>query len=81
MEDMEDEATRRLLFWLRVPYAADVLLGVIGVAYLAAGNGVGWWVLLFGALRAIVGTAALFWLAPRLIAKRRREQGHGGGRP
>lgn len=61
----------RLLFWLKVPYAADVVLVIIGVALLIGDNPVGWWVLIFAAVRAIVGTIALFWLYPRLRSRRR----------
>ncbi|WP_166979609.1 hypothetical protein [Paramicrobacterium fandaimingii] len=56
----------RLLFWLRVPYAADVVLVIIGVALLIGDNPVGWWALIFAAVRAVVGTIALFWLYPRI---------------
>lgn len=61
----------RLLFWLRVPYAADVVLVIIGVALLIGDNPVGWWVLIFAAVRAIVGTIALLWLYPRLQSRHR----------
>ncbi|MCW4459278.1 hypothetical protein [Microbacterium sp. MPKO10] len=61
----------RLLFWLKVPYAADVALVIIGVVLLTADNAIGWWVLVFAAVRAIIGTIALFWLYPRLPARRR----------
>ena len=62
--------TKRLLFWLRVPYAADVALVIIGIGLLLTGKTVGWWVLLFAGIRAVIGTIALFWLAPRMIARR-----------
>lgn len=78
MSDEQDVATRRLLFWLRVPYVADAGLVVIGLWLLLDGNGVGWWVLLFAALRAVVGTISLFVIAPRMIAARRRS---GGSEP
>jgi hypothetical protein len=64
------DPTKRLLFWLRVPYAADAALVVIGIALILTERPVGWWVLLFAAVRAIIGTIALFWLAPKLIARR-----------
>lgn len=70
-DDRGMDPTRRLLFWLRVPYAADVALGLIGVGFLLADNSVGWWVLAFAAMRAVIGTIALFWLAPRLIGSRK----------
>lgn len=59
----------RLLFWLKVPYAADVVLVIIGVAFLLAENPVGWWVLVFAAVRAVVGTIALFWIYPRMLRR------------
>jgi hypothetical protein len=68
--DEETVARRRLLFWLRVPYVADAAMVVIGVWLLVDGNGVGWWVLLFAALRAVVGTISLVVIAPRMIAAR-----------
>ena len=66
-------ADRRLLFWLRVPYAADAALLAIGVALLLAGRSVGFWVLVFAALRAAIGTVALLVLAPRIMARRKDE--------
>ena len=70
-------ATKRLLFWLRVPYVLDVVLAAVGIGYLVTGDGVGWWVLLFAFLRAVIGTVSLFWIAPRVIA--RRAAGPSGG--
>jgi hypothetical protein len=64
------QANRRLLFWLRVPYAADIALFVIGVVLLLTGREVGWWVLIFAGVRAVIGTFALLVLAPRIIARR-----------
>jgi membrane protein YdbS with pleckstrin-like domain len=61
---------KRLLFWLRIPYVADAALVLIGVWLLLSGRSVGWWVLVFAAVRAVIGTIALFWLAPKLIARR-----------
>lgn len=75
MAEELDEASRRLLFWFRIPYLADALLVVVGVWLLLAGRASGWWVLAFAAVRAIIGTAALFWLAPRLLDRRK---GPGG---
>jgi hypothetical protein len=71
MDEGLDEASRRLLFWFRIPYVADVALGIIGVALLLADRASGWWVLVFAAVRAIIGTFALYWLAPRMLAQRR----------
>lgn len=70
--DAARSANARLLFWLRVPYVADVLLAVIAALLLAAGREIGWWVLVFAAVRAVVGTIALFWLYPRLKPGSRR---------
>ncbi|MEF2976305.1 hypothetical protein [Subtercola sp. YIM 133946] len=64
------DPTRRLIFWLKVPYAADVALVLISVALLLADRSVGWWVLVFAVVRAIVGTIALVWVAPRMLARR-----------
>ena len=64
------QANRRLLFWLRVPYAADIALVVIGVVLLLTGRDVGWSVLIFAGVRAVIGTFALLVLAPRIIAQR-----------
>ncbi|SEB66674.1 hypothetical protein SAMN04489806_1449 [Paramicrobacterium humi] len=71
-EPAQPPPNARLLFWLKVPYAADVVLVIIGVAFLLADNGVGWWVLVFAAVRAAVGTIALFWLYPRLTGRRKQ---------
>lgn len=73
------DPTKRLLFWLRVPYAADVALVLIGVGLLLAGRGVGWWVLLLAFVRAVIGTIALFWLAPKLIARRWPDEENASG--
>lgn len=68
------DPTRRLLFWLRVPYVADAALVLIGTGLLLGGRTIGWWVLVFAGVRAVIGTAALFWLAPKLIGRRRDRQ-------
>ena len=41
------KANRRLLFWLRVPYTADVALVVMGVVLVVTGRDVGWSALIF----------------------------------
>jgi membrane protein YdbS with pleckstrin-like domain len=64
------DPTKRLLFWLRIPCVADAALVLLGVWLLLSGRSVGWWVLVFAAVRAVIGTIALFWLAPKLIARR-----------
>ncbi len=66
------DPTKRLLFWLRIPYVADAALLLIGVGYLVSGDGVGWWVLLFAAVRALIGTIALVLIAPKASAQRRK---------
>jgi hypothetical protein len=63
------DPVRRLMFWLRVPFVADAALVVIGIALLVTGDGVGWWVLVFAGLRAVVGVVAIVWIAPRMIAR------------
>ncbi|PPF60453.1 hypothetical protein C5C13_03975 [Clavibacter michiganensis] len=63
------DPVRRLMFWLRVPFVADAALVVIGIALLVGGDGVGWWVLVFAGLRALVGVVAIVWIAPRMIAR------------
>ena len=63
------DPVRRLMFWLRVPFVADAALVVIGIALLIGGDGVGWWVLVFAGLRAVVGVVAIVWIAPRMIAR------------
>ena len=65
------DPSRRLLFWLRVPFLADAVLAVIGVLFLVSGRDMaGWGVLIFAAVRAIVGVIALFVLTPRLLRGR-----------
>lgn len=74
MTDERTVAVRRLLFWLRIPYAADAGLVVIGVWLLVDGEGVGWWVLLFALLRAVIGTIALVLIAPRMMRALDRDE-------
>jgi len=64
------KANRRLLFWLRVPYTADVALVVMGVVLVVTGRDVGWSALIFAGVRAVIGTLALRVLAPRIIARK-----------
>ncbi|WP_317230045.1 hypothetical protein [Clavibacter sp. MX14-G9D] len=73
------DPVRRLLFWLRVPFFADAALVVIGIALLVGGDGVGWWVLVFAGLRAVVGVVAIAWIAPRMIARLGSGSGSGSG--
>jgi hypothetical protein len=64
------DPTRRLLFWLRVPFVADVALGILGVFLLLTERVVpGVIVLCFGAARAISGVVALWLITPRLLAR------------
>ncbi|WP_435094612.1 hypothetical protein [Clavibacter michiganensis] len=73
------DPVRRLMFWLRVPFVADAALVVIGIALLVGGDGVGWWVLVFAGLRAVVGVVAIVWIAPRMIARLGSGDGHSDG--
>jgi hypothetical protein len=68
------DPTRRLLFWLRVPYAADIAMLLLGMWMLLVGNTVGWWVIVFALVRAAVGTIALVYVAPRIIARQGARQ-------
>jgi hypothetical protein len=63
------DPTRRLMFWLKLPFIADAALLVIGVLLLVGGNGVGWWVLLFAGIRAVVGAISVWVIAPRVLAR------------
>lgn len=74
------DPTKRLLFWLKVPYAADAALVLFGLGLLLSGMPVGWWVLVFAAVRAVIGTIALFWIAPRVIARRQVQKPGSGAR-
>ena len=69
------KANRRLLFWLRVPYAADAALVIIGIVLLLTGREVGWSVLIFAGVRAVIGTVALLILAPRIMARKSSSSG------
>ncbi|MFT2708001.1 hypothetical protein [Clavibacter zhangzhiyongii] len=72
------DPVRRLLFWLRVPFVADAALVVIGIVLLVGGDGVGWWVLVFAGLRAVVGVVAIVWIAPPMIARLAPDGGGAG---
>jgi hypothetical protein len=61
---------RRLLFWLKVPFVADAALVVIGVLLVFGSNVMGWWVLVFAAVRFIVGALSVWVIAPRVLARR-----------
>jgi hypothetical protein len=64
------DPTRRLMFWLKLPFVADAALGVIGTLLLVGHDAAGWWVLLFGAIRFVVGAVSVWVIAPRVLAKR-----------
>ncbi|AMM18838.1 hypothetical protein AX769_00125 [Frondihabitans sp. PAMC 28766] len=67
-----DDPTRRLLFWLKAPFAVDIGLGLVGLGFLAGGRiATGVIVLCFGAARAVAGAIALWILTPRLLARQR----------
>lgn len=67
------DPTRRLLFWLRVPFVADVALGILGVFLVVTDRVVpGVIVLCFGAARAVAGIIALWLITPRLLARQAR---------
>ncbi|MCU1414202.1 MAG: rane protein [Microbacteriaceae bacterium] len=63
------DPTRRLMFWLKLPFIADAALVVIGVLLLVGGNTVGWWVLLFAGIRAAVGAISVWVIAPRVLGR------------
>jgi hypothetical protein len=69
------DPVRRLMFWLTIPYVADGALVLIGVGLLLASRSEGWWVLLFAAVRAVIGTIALIE-AKRMIARRASRSGN-----
>jgi hypothetical protein len=76
------DPTRRLLFWLRVPFAADVALGVLGVFLLLTDRVVaGVIVLCFAAARAVAGGVALWLITPRLLARQAQAPGKVDDRP
>ncbi len=64
---------RRLVFWLQLSFVADFVLAAFGIALLWSDEAAGWYLLLFVALRALIGIVALFWIAPRAA----RELGQG----
>ncbi len=68
---------RRLVFWLQLSFVGDFLLAAVGIALLWADAAAGWYLLVFVALRAVIGVLALFWIAPRAA----RELGHGDPPP
>ncbi|WP_210480847.1 hypothetical protein [Naasia sp. SYSU D00948] len=67
---------RRLVFWLQLSFAGDFVLAALAIALLWSDEIAGSYLLLFVALRAVIGAIALFWLAPRAA----REVGSGDRR-
>ena len=64
---------RRLVFWLQLSFVGDFLLAALAIALLWSDEVAGWYLLLFVALRAVIGVIALFWIAPKAA----RELGRG----
>ena len=65
-----DPAARRLLFWLRAPFVADVFLVLIAVVLFARGTPTAAWIVLaFTAVRFAANAIALWVLTPRLLNK------------
>ena len=60
---------RRLLFWLRISFVGDAVLAAIGGLLVAQGEAVGIALLVFSALRAVIGVVALV-LAARALERR-----------
>jgi hypothetical protein len=56
---------RRLVFWLQLSFVGDFLLAAAAIALLWSDETAGWYLLLFVALRAVIGAIALFWMAPK----------------
>jgi hypothetical protein len=59
---------RRLLFWLRASFVGDAALAAIGGVLVAEGEDIGIALLIFTALRAVIGVVALV-LASRALAQ------------
>jgi hypothetical protein len=58
------------MFWLKAPFAADAVIGLVGILLLVGRNGSGWWVVLFALIRAIIGAISVWVIAPRVLARR-----------
>lgn len=70
----------RLLFWLRISFLGDVALAAIGGVLIAQGDPVGDAVLVFVALRAALGVAALL-IASRIIGDTGEPGSRAGSTP
>ncbi len=62
--------SRRLLFWLRISFVADAVLGVIAGLLIAEEEPAGWVLLAFVVIRAALGVVGLV-LASRMLEERR----------
>ena len=62
--------SRRLLFWLRISFLADAVLGIIAGLLIAEDEPAGWFLLAFVVLRAVLGVIGLV-LASRMLEERR----------
>jgi hypothetical protein len=62
--------SRRLLFWLRISFVADGVLGVIAGLLIAEDEPAGWYLLVFVVLRAALGVVGLV-LASRMLEEHR----------
>jgi uncharacterized oligopeptide transporter (OPT) family protein len=60
----------RLLFWLRISFLADAVLGIIAGLLIAEDEPAGWFLLAFVVLRAVLGVIGLV-LASRMLEERR----------
>lgn len=63
---------RRLVFWLQLSFAADFVFAALGIALLWSDEVAGFYLIAFTVLRAILGSIALFWIAPRAARELRR---------
>ena len=62
--------SRRLLFWLRISFLADAVLGIVAGLLIAEEEAAGWYLLAFVVLRAALGVVGLV-LAARMLEERR----------
>ena len=63
---------RRLVFWLQLSFAADFVFAALGIALLWSNEVAGYYLIAFTVLRAILGSVALFWIAPRAARELRQ---------
>ncbi len=64
------DPTRRLMFWLKAPFVADAVIGIVGILLVVGRDPAGWWVVLFAAIRAVIGAISVWVVAPRILARR-----------